>query len=476
MLLSFIDYLLLEIIFHLHPLDLVIVRIVCRRLHLLINHQSTAIWLFRRRYGTVRIPTNNISLWDIYFLYPGGERYRSLKKCYREALENIDIPAITYFEERIIFPVDVIYYHLVSLRRTQFVTREQVIYTRKYVRSTLEIKGFPGHVYSDIFRRFGFLLGCCQDDVDDIYQDETQGASVRCDDPRKEYLIGLIKKGYIIGLIRSGYDKGYDLLKETTNIIDIYNEYKDYFVYNPRFDELKNSISIHDGLYARGFWFMPVFLPVERVMDYPIITTPRTNVHTGKVEYTYLDILVERKRGLDKYLIDKYSHLIPHLKSYTPRLVIWRAKNMGEYIPIGVKIRLYQDIIYYGDWEILDDFLTYFAAYNTKERRGQVARVRRSFPKYKHLTKPLYRLVEEGNIRRIQEIIARSNRLHIIDRQRFYTTLFHTACREGRKDLVEFCFPYLRRGTYLPLPRKTDDLEMRRYLLDLRKEYKSLRL
>ena len=468
MLNSFGDNLLLEIIVQLHPLDLLILRCVCRRIRDIINCQSTAIWLFKRRYGIQRIPPNNLSFFDLVFPYPGGEKYIECTEGYRRALQALDKESVEYFRDRSnIHPsISLAFTLLTSLKNITSVTKEQVDNIRQFLtQEIIKREGIHRQIPRYI-RQYGRVLGCYQDGKE-IFEEEYPIYG-------EELLVG-----YIVGLIQSGKDEGYDRIKVLTDDILINDEF-DGLVYNPRFDELAGRIS-NGEINQHDLYYLYRHFPVDKIMKHP--NSYKSITFRGEEMFIYLDYLVGRKRGLDKYLIDHYPHLLPSLQYYTPRIVIWyKENNIDRWVDHDVIIRLYQEIIYYGDWDILDKFL----------------HIPYSFPRSKYLNKPLYQLVKEGNIRRIGEIIARFRQLRITNPSRFYTTLFHSACREGRKDLVEFCLPYLPAGIKISLPRrritlagimksfgiesekgtsgyigytKSQKQEMRDYLLSLKKEY-----
>lgn len=437
---------LIEIFLFLHPIHLFILRQVCSSFNKLIISPETGKWLFRQRYGKDRKIFRNakgnprsideVTYWDLYFPLPGGERYIDLELCRRDAYQNKDRISVKYFtdlmkkynKDELVFD-NIIFYAIQAP-----LTRDEIDFVIEHV------------IYDDsafyFSHNFGFLLGLYGDV--DLYYKELQKF---CSSEQRLFI-----PGFISALLQEGHLKFNEIIKGNEQLLQL-SSVTEIIIQRE-----------HDGLkiFEQCNSKYTIARAYIKIRDYDSIMQI---LALKKEDYSPISIIgnqynKHKEKGLtfDQYLIKLHPEYIPHLK--TPRGYLERKKR-GEDINkliIHNFHTVYQKIIYAGDWEIYDEFVNIFypdIIYNTKD--GKHCRLRR--PHQRLIYKPIHRLIKEGNIRRLAEIIVRLPQLYVMDLPRFWQVFIYSAFQVGRKDLVLFALPYVPTGTKLPLTKQRLDMQ-----------------
>lgn len=419
--------LLCHIFLFLHPLTLQECKLVCKSWYQVIIQRETAKWFFMQRYH--RPPPEDITFWQQYFPLPGGEQYRSLTQCYRDTLHSKDYLSYTYFKKKGNFDnywqYDIFHVHGQPLTKPDF----------DFIRSFVEYVG--GFNY---FREYGSLVGLYGDL--DVYKQEL--AKI----PR--YAQSTFVEGFLKGLCYHGHPD-----------LEIILTYPEVAIALDNINHLNIVFhSDHSGIPLIVEYLTPVQALMANIKLYSHTQIMACILEIDEKIKDILTQLITQRSGFGQYIMQhhsEYYHIIE-----TPRAWVYRD-NCHGWQPRRCKLYLvYQQIILEGDWEIYDDFVETFY----RRRHGNIGKN----PPQRLLYGAMDKLIQQGYLQRIYEVLVRLDQLHVSRRDVFYKHCLYSAIRYGKKDLVDYFLLYTGNQVFpLPRPCKHTCYDVRKYIDHLNK-------
>ncbi len=426
--------LLRHIFLFLHPLTLQECKLVCKRWYEIIIQKETAKWFFIQRYHC--LPPEDITFWDQYFPLPGGEQYHEAMQCYRDALRRKDKVSCEYFKN--ICHTIPGRWSLIFKLYPGPITRQQLDFVQSFVEY---------NVTFNYFREYGVLVGLHGDLG--FYQQELAKIPV--------YHATTFVRGFLEGLCLDGHPDFETILtrEEIRFVLANCNDLKISFRQE------------HSGIPLMAEYLTPLQLLEAKI---PISTW--TTIVDEALQLGNLRQIIEHHEcpSLSRFIMlhhAEYNHLLT-----SPRALLYHSRDQTHHNHT-IRRKYYQQLILEGDWGIYDDFVTTMYPkkwiFDIDLARSILVGKR---PKQCLLYKPMYQLIEDGNLRRIYEVLVRLDKLRVYHKDRFYKSCLHAAIRHGMKDLVDYFLLYLRSepGIFpLPRPPKHKHPDMKMYVDHLNK-------
>ena len=445
--------LLRQIFLHLHPFTLQTCKLVCKRWQKIIIQPEIAQWLFIQRYNQ-KAP-QGITYWDQYYPLPGGEKYRGSIECYADAHRHKNKAVADYFFEW--EPGKVYNWATIFELPSGLISREQLEYVRIFIDYNESF---------NYFHEYGVLVG--------LHGDLQLFTEEYVKIPEKQ--LQAFSIGFIKGLCLDGHPKIKEIFATSEVKINDIHPLVDLkttdIIFRRNYPEI-SLITQHLTPY-QAFKAKVPYLTYEEIIDYPQKEL-KYSFQNGATLIAQI-IRENRKPGLSKYLMKKYPEDYWRYLS-TPRSWLYHRK-LGHHPKRSRLYEVYQEIILEGDWEIYDEFVEVFYPRKwidqwddrSKDYTRHVLIGKR--PKQRLLYKPVYKLIETGQLKKLYEVLVRLDFLHVTKKEAFYQHCLYAAIRYGKKDLVEYFLLCLKSPQdVFPLSQQKKWPEMRKYLDYLNKKF-----
>ena len=439
--------LLWETFNYLHPLTLQTCKLVCRQWYRTVNDPRMAEWFFVQRYkrpAPRRVTYNEkyccsdpqsrdewesfyahdregITYWNQYYPLPGAEKYREPLECYYDALKSKNKEAVEYFSQ---FGKTNPCYEYVFLDISRRLTPEELEFVKDHVEYVPKFRSTT---------EYGRLLGR-SGDIALIKEELTKISS-------RYFSIGILQ-----GMCLEGHPQFKEVLELITshdiilknnpfNIIKIYRPYPELNLIR---SYLKIEFDVTETLHITSNW--------EVVSHLREIIPKKTN--DFEIRHLFRRMFNAQKPGLSQLLLKEFPEM---------NYIYNEARSILAYYKINNKISIdrlyvgYQSIIIMGDWDILDEFVSTFQGYS------QVIDSRQTYRfvfRQRYIYCAINRLIMYNSQKLLCEVLARLDKLFVTNKRVFYRHCLQSAAFYGKKDLVEYFFPYIKPPVRLHVPKK----------------------